>query len=230
MGIEPLIAAVASALAGSTIAVSIFSLVQDWVRRLLQMRALSRVRTADVLAASEIDRLGQLLFVDLGATSLADYTKNKGVRDSVQAAFDEVARFLGERSDESVGPVGPPSSESGGGAGPRGDAMPGRDLAWALGDRGDSWEALARARRALEMRLRALLTPEDRDRGARLGAGALLRLLNRRGAIDEGIADQLRYAVSVMNRGIHGDDVSQEETLEALWIVDRFLSTSRAMP
>ena len=90
---------------------------------------------------------------------------------------------------------------------------------------GESWNALARLRRYIEVTLREKAEQADIPPEKVSSVGPLLTLLEKRHLIDPQIAYDLRYPISVSNRAIHGQDVSQAEAEEAIFHAARILQS-----
>src|SRR5205823_154483 len=75
-------------------------------------------------------------------------------------------------------------------------------------ERGAIWDGLALLRRTIEANLRLLAHRGDVEVPERIGAGRMLSLLRQRQVIPEDVERNLRYAIDVANRGVHGLEVS----------------------
>ena len=80
---------------------------------------------------------------------------------------------------------------------------------------GAVWDGLAALRRGIEQQLVNLARERGLAIPQKYGAGALLQLLRQNDVLPQGVADELRDAVMIANRGVHGMDVGVEEALEA---------------
>lgn len=81
---------------------------------------------------------------------------------------------------------------------------------------GESWNALARLRRSIEITLNEIAEANGIIFN-RLSAGQLLNVLIRKKIIPIEAMSHLKYAISVCNQAIHGRDVSMNEAQEAVF-------------
>lgn len=191
-----------------------------------QALVLKRIRVESVIAESNLNSLGQLFVRDLGGTSMPSYVRDPQQRMEFRHAFNAVRDFIGEQH--------PPS----GVAAPEAMAPePAETIDWMRDSEpqtltaqralrevadGESWNALARMRRTLEMAV-AQRFEEAHGKQRRLAAGQLIAVAAKRGVIPRDAPDTLRYAISVANRAVHGEDVPPDVAVEAIVLIDRFL-------
>lgn len=215
------LAVISATLALSTSVVTLAGAASSRRATVARLSALKAVSAERAIGADSIDALGSLLIEGLGPTSLSSYIRNSQVRSEFQKVLDSVVQFLGGSgvAVESAPDHRAYSMQTGDSR--RVPADP--ELAKAVEslNQGEIWNALARSRRRLEVELRERLGGERR--GARLGAGGLLRLLVRSGDLDVGTSGALQYAVAVANRGVHGEDVDPGEAMEAIGIIEHFV-------
>lgn len=83
-------------------------------------------------------------------------------------------------------------------------------------ERGETLNALAQFRRALELAFRDILAREDRVPPRTSGAGQLLKTMQRKGLVPSGSDHHMSYAIAVANRAIHGEEMNVEQGREAI--------------
>jgi hypothetical protein len=191
-----------------------------------QRRLLQSLRVREIVEAADLESLGRLITADLGSTSLPNYVRHAEVRASFRGAFNAAREFIGE-----AGEPGDDRAEDGrdaydiDGTGETLGAEPlterGRR---ALRDvaAGQSWNALARMRRDLEIALRSRLDQAGTDR-RRMAAGQMLAVAAKEGVVPSEAVEPLRYAISVANKAVHGEDVPAGAAVESIVLIDRFL-------
>lgn len=201
-----------------SIATAILSRTLRWV---LDRRRTSSLDTSRELQNPDLIRLGSTLVDDLGAVSISSYARHGKVRREFTKALDEIRDYLSLDSSENPPIEGAHEPEIG-------SDQPDSRLRTAFRQvqSGETWNALAIMRRELELDLLGVLGEERMS--LRIGAGQLVNLAARRGLVSSDMQSQLRYAVHVANRAIHGEPVSSGEAEEALVIVDRFFSREEA--
>lgn len=222
MSFEALLAVVGAVLSVVTLVPAAVRSITQAAAFREQTRTLKSLRVSDVVETTDLHALGSLVVRDLGGTSMPNYVRHEEVRTRFRTAFNTAREFIGEmpeRESESL-----PESASA----PAEDHQVGERLSKsgerALQDvaEGESWNALARMRRELEI---ALASRVDRSvtRTRRMAAGQMLAVAAKQGAIPPESASPLRYALSVANRAVHGEEISADSAVEAVLIIDRFI-------
>lgn len=218
--------------ASTSIAVATLAALQGGIRSLAarislrdQRKKLASLRVREVLARADLHSLGSMIVDDLGATSIPNYVRHREVRDSFRNAFNAARGFIGEPSE-------PASKVAEAAVGPSAHDRPPfwRDdpvtkaATVALRDvaEGETWNALARMRREFELELAARL---DLDQGSRrpMAAGQLLAVAVKQGVVPADLASSIRYAISVANRAVHGEEVPPDAAVEAIYLIDTFI-------
>jgi hypothetical protein len=158
------------------------------------------------LVQGDLKGLGDYFFNTLGRLPLADYADDREARGIVSDAVRNVETF-----------VNPDSSSVSEGA----DALIRIDTRRIETDiaMGDFWGGLSRLRRRIELALRDVAMNADIP-VERMGPNQILQRLVRANAIPPGAEGSLRRAVSICNRGVHGEVVSGEEVEEALALAE----------
>lgn len=190
-----------------------------------QLEKLKKVRVDEVLREPSVQSLGGLLVDDLGKTSLPSYVRDPLARTEFRRAFNAVREYVG--TDAEILDKDEPSDGQPG--------LPDTNAAWArplttVGQKaigelnsGETWNALALMRRAVETTL-AERMPTSEAGPPRVGAGRLAGLAAKQGIISPQVAAELRYPISVANAAIHGEEVSPDAALEAIFIMDRAIN------
>jgi len=222
MSYELILAVLSSGAALLSVLVSTFGLVRRQVALLLDRRSLRNARTAEVLAEANLESLGKLLYETLGKTSVASFARDVQVQSKLQAALDSIREFVNQGGEEG----GSPESWEGVPDDSEGLGRTGTSEAAKAAEAGDSWSALARMRRDLEL---YLLRAMGRDRSqSKLTARQLLEIGKRYNYLEKRDFLRLTWAVRIANAAIHGEDVDVASVLEAIAFIDEF--TSRELP
>jgi hypothetical protein len=143
---------------------------------------------------------------------VAEYAENRAARTRVNTFLTKLQEFVGlsEATEE--------KSEA---------TVPSETLQMPVGDldlqkvesriqEGALWDALAALRRTIEVRLIDLARQHGLTIPLQPGAGRLLRLLRDRQVLSDDAAKSLQYAIEIANRGVHGANVTMDETIAAL--------------
>lgn len=225
MTFDVVLAIAASALAALSGATTLLSSAATSKAAKLQLEQLKKVRVDEVLGESSVRSLGGLLVEDLGKTSLPSYVRDPRVRTEFRRAFNAVREYVGtdaESGDEDEPVSGKPGIEDSGVAWARPLTSAGQRATSELNS-GETWNALALMRREIETALAELL-PTSGEGRPRVGAGRLVGLAARQGIISPQVAAELRYPIGVANAAIHGEEVSPDAALEAIFIMDRVIN------
>ena len=178
---------------------------------------------SSVLAEDDITKLGTYVDNVIGPFDMREYATDSEVERIVDAYIERVQEYIGAPEDikrereEAPPPDLPPAL---------GSQLP-HEFQPILQELrfGESWNALARLRRHIEMTLREKAEQADLPPEKVPSVGRLLTLLEKRDLIDSRIAHNLRYPISVSNRAVHGQDVSQAEAEEAIFHAARTLQS-----
>jgi len=168
------------------------------------------LRKADTEAAIEsadLPTLGFHLVERLGSASVRNYLSDEEVRGDFNRAFSAVRTYLGESPPDEA------RSEASLDDADNIHEAPNGTLLDQLSAE-DVWTPLARARRDLESALTEALSLPEVDR--RRSATQMLPLAEERQLLSTKQAAQLRAAVTVANRAIHGSPVSPDSAARAL--------------
>jgi hypothetical protein len=199
--------------------------IEQFRRTRAEARKLDKEFEADALQSNDIAKLGKYLYDNIGGTRVSIYVSDRAVRERVGQALSSVLAFLGPE-ETSITPEEAEEAEEAGQSRQAPELRERYSLEQAEGSEsmrqsleeirvGEVWNGLARMRRYIEVRLRAI-APEVPD-NTKLSLGQLLDLLIREGRIPIEIAQQLRYPIRVANSGIHGLDVDRGQAEEA-WV------------
>lgn len=190
-----------------------------WKRKLLQKVQEQKFQT--VLSSDDILSVGKYLDDNLGAIAISAYVQDRAIASRFDHLFARLSDYVGTtegmREEEAVSPpLGTTSAPP---------VVPEIQPVIHELETGERWNALARLRRLLELRLREYLAsrgvPDDKIRSA----GQMVRFALQHQLLDESLAHQLRYAIGVANRAVHGEEVSEAEAQEAVGIAQYALDS-----
>jgi|tagenome__1003787_1003787.scaffolds.fasta_scaffold20969968_3 hypothetical protein len=197
-----------------TIGITISDTLARSARRRKAADGLKEKEFARALEAADIDVLGSYLYDTLGSVEIEDIVADEGLSRKVRSVVTAAREYLGTdagEADESERPLFSGTGEV------RRTAFPEARMQLA---RGNVWNALASVRRDLEKALTQLAERRGLEIKRR-GLGSLIGELDRRGELPEGLVRDLRYATSVANRGVHGEDVEVGQATEAIDVAER---------
>jgi hypothetical protein len=226
--------AIASGLISATVAV-LTSLIHLLLARYIAKKKLRAAEEKDFQEALESDELlvlGNYLSSSLGRFTIHEYSTDENVRNRVNAMLSRLVEFIGsedvtpiKRATEQPGfssviedmpDLFPADSESPGKATPKArtfsdahDSEMAR-VAKSL-EEGEIWDALARLRRVIEVRLRGVALRNGIPLKNLRSAGQVLRVLRDRGLLSNETFESLNRAIGVCNQGIHGIEVPHNE-------------------
>jgi hypothetical protein len=177
-----------------------------------KLRDTQEAEFKSVLNSSKLENLGDYLENKLGKFTVDEYCRDTTVESRVEKILVSARHFLGTEIGKPSEIPKPPEIEP----------AESRPLPTSMQpvyrelQRGETWNALARLRREIEVILRKqakkkkILPPKIRS------AGKLVRELAQQEIIDPNIANQLSYAIQVANQAIHGYDVTENEAETAV--------------
>jgi hypothetical protein len=172
---------------------------------------LDKSKEDEVLRSTDINKLGEYLYNNVGRARISSYVRDENVRDRVARTLETIIDFLGTEEVKVDAATTPPSQVN------VGMSSTDDEMQKALNDirHGEVWNGLSRLRRHIEMQLRRVL-PNIAE-GRRLSAGQLLNNLTRTELISAQGAAMLRHAINVANAGIHGEDIDPSQAEDA-WL------------
>jgi hypothetical protein len=175
-----------------------------------KLRAADEQRFQSALNSDSLDELGHYLDDVIGNFSTSQYAENPKVRTRVNSFVARLEDFVGKPQDIPPEPAMPPHVEV------VQDIDPTLQDVQRRIERGAIWDGLALLRRTIEANLRLIAHRNAVEVPERIGAGRMLSLLRQRQVIPEDVERNLRYAIDVANRGVHGLEVSPGEASEAV--------------
>lgn len=175
----------------------------------------------DALQSDDLITLGRYLDENIGAFDISEYVADDVVADRINKYLSRIQVFLGtdtevdeEEKVESPLDSGEPSETLAPVA--LGFPEPFPELFEEL-TTGVTWNALAKLRRHLEIKLREIAESRGFKEKHLRSVGQIILNLARSKSINRVALERLRYSASVCNRAIHGRDVSDSEAMEAMW-------------
>ena len=173
-----------------------------------------------VLNSNDISVLGTYLDKTLGQFNIHEYTTSTKVEEKVNKYLEKIQGYVGtkEKIEEEVAPekIAPVEEPAEGFT---------NELQTILDELriGEPWNALARLRRHIEMRLRDIALRQGYKERHLKSAGQILKILYERKYIDPESYELLRYSISLCNRAIHGVDISENEAEQAVFLGSKAL-------
>jgi hypothetical protein len=215
--IPDLVLSVAAAIFGN-IAASVVRAIKSFVEARRKLAEVKETQFASALNSDSLKVLGAYLDGPIASFAVKEYAHNRDVRERVNTFLARLEDFVGAR-DEPRESLATPEAR------PLPPELADPELARIETqiEEGHLWDALAALRRTIELRLAGLASEHGVAKGPGQGAGRLLSVLSQRGIIAPDLAEGLRYAVNVANRGVHGLDVTTDETVSALAVASRAL-------
>ena len=178
------------------------------------LKRAKKLRLQQVLESADLTEVGRYMDDVVGNFSLGEYVSNSEATQTIDACLVRLENFVGTNVEKPAEATkAPPSSKPEKGLPSAPEEI--RAALETLGA-GEPWNALARVRRYLEIRLRDFARQNEAIGNQPLSAGQLVSLLTRKGLLEPQTESSLRYAISICNRGIHGLDINLREAEEAI--------------
>ncbi len=177
-----------------------------------KLREAQKQRFQSVLESDNLIVVGSYLDEVIGNCNVYEYVSNRNVSKTVDSYLEKLRFFVGAdteveqqiRETKTPPKIKVPSSVS--------DEF---DKVLTELRSGEVWNALARLRRHIEITLRGIAKAKDIQLGRSPSAGYLLNALFRSGLISKDVFSNLKYAITVCNKAIHGLEVNWSEAEEA---------------
>lgn len=218
------ISSIAVVFASSLIATNVWMLIKSVIKHFQYQKALRKEEFKKVIGSYKIDVLGGYLYQNLGKISVYEYAKDGEEAEKLHKYLSRIADMLSADEDgEKSSTTSAQSSQINAGLPDARDFLTlSQDLRAALNEikTGEVWNGLARVRRDLEIKIfqvaEANKIPVNKN-----SLGSLLMYLGKSGIISEDAIGNLRWALSIANRAIHGNDISRIDAEEAFWVIAR---------
>ena len=196
-----------------SIASAIGRAVGAYITQRRKLKEATEMQFRRVLSSDDLSEIGSYLDDVIGEFEIAEYVGNPTVSQRVDAYIEKLTEFV--QAD-----FKPVEEEEAPERAPLGEALPpvGDELSRVLEElrEGDAWNALARLRRHMEIRLRQVASRHDIMAGQQTSAGRLVESLYRAQVLDEPTRWRFLYAISICNRAIHGLDISMDDAEKAI--------------
>lgn len=197
---------------GASTAAEVAKAIKSWYDARQKLRLADEQSFRNALASDSLSELGRYLDNAIGEFSIGEYSQNRRVRSRVNNFFSRLEDYVGKREEVTSPQVTPP---------PKAEPVVGAidselDAVESRIQRGAIWDGLSALRRIIEKRLITLASQNGITLPERLGAGGILRFLHQRELLSNDVLQELRFAIDVANRGVHGLDVGSDEAFEAL--------------
>lgn len=179
-----------------------------------QLKAMEERIFDNVLMSDDVAELGRYLDETLGTLTISEYCGNREMARRADSYISRIGDFVGtateiaQEKQETEQPEPRASSEE-----------MSVEFAKVVDDLrgGEVWNALARVRRHVELRLKERAGAVGITVEGHSSAGRLLTYLERNEAIQHAAAKRLRYAIAICNRAIHGEEVTLDEAESAVY-------------
>lgn len=206
-----LLIALLSGLGAATVAELVKALT-NWYEARQKLQLADEQSFRNALASDSLSELGGYLDNAIGKFSIGEYSQNRRVRSRVNDFVSRLEDYVGTREELTSPEVEPP---------PKAERVFGAidselDAVESRIQQGAIWDGLSALRRIVERRLTTIASQNGITLPERLGAGRMLRFLHQRELVPNDALGELKFAIDVANRGVHGLDVENDEALEAL--------------
>jgi len=192
-----------------------------WQQR--KLKALKKIEFKNVLSSSDIKVLGNYLDNEIGQMTISDYVDNNEINKRINTFINKLTQFIG--TEEQIKREEEPEIKTiekfeqktfkefpyHGKLGVEFDKII-DELFW-----GESWNALARLRRYIEITLKEIGAKNKLNFEKIYSITQMIDLLVKHNIIDLIVANDLRFPVKVSNKAIHGQDLQKGQAEEAIY-------------
>jgi hypothetical protein len=216
-------------ISGTSVAAGLISVIGSLISLLLSnykkrsaLTAVEEQPLERVLRSSEIVPLGRYLDTTLSKVTVSQYTSSETISAQVDQYIERIRDFVGTTEEVQAQQIAKQQPEPV----PLWTLEIPSELQPVLDELkdGESWNALARLRRLIELHLRDVAKTRRLRIEKVRSAGQLVDLLEKDRYLDSDSANDLRYAIQISNRAVHGLDVTREEAEGAIAHAVRALS------
>lgn len=177
------------------------------------LNTVSQDKIENILATDNIKILGDYLTNSLEVVTIAQYSLDKKVSKNVNIFLKKIRNYLLTQSEVEKLEI-PDKVED------RYIEYPQIPEEFApiideLVD-GEAWNALAKLRRFLELHFKRIAKENNIDVRKSKSVSQLLNLLYKMELVSPYSFDNLKYAINISNKAIHGVDISREEADKAI--------------
>jgi hypothetical protein len=186
------------------------------------LRAAEREHFEEILASTDIDKVGHYIDDVIGDFNVLEYVANKDVARRVNSCIAKLTAYVGTEEDVLKEQLRAPSPPE------RARAEVGAydvDLHVQVAE--NVWNALAALRRTLEIELRGLGERHGIRPHRAMGAGGWVKILRDRELLPPRVAEDLTYSIPVLNQAVHGFDVPLDQAKEVVYLVMRSIHAIR---
>lgn len=179
-----------------------------------KLKLAQEARFQKVLESNSIVELGSYMDDIIGKFQIREYGENETIRKKVDSYLEKIQNFVGTREDIEQEPAieKPPQLTT-----QLMEELPEQfQTVYTELQTGEPWNALAKLRRIIEVRLVNLAGASDIKIVKRYGAGNILKILTDRKLIEQQTVKRLQFAISLSNKAIHGENVSFEDAKMAI--------------
>ncbi|TGM85594.1 hypothetical protein [Leptospira licerasiae] len=211
---------VLSAFAASVSGVSTaFSYTFQKISEIRNLKSIKKQSLDSIIDSANIDVFRDYLDNTIGKITIQDYVHNHQIHNLVNEYFDQLSHFLEPENDIDKVIKKPKGSK----VVKEIESTDEFIRIQAEYEQGELWNSLARLRRHIEITLKAYLRNKDVKIEGVLSAGIVLNMLKKRDLITNIDFDTLKYILSVCNKAVHGESVSQLDAHDSIYLASSVL-------
>lgn len=235
--LENQISLLAAVLSVISIIAAIISSIKNLISQRKSLKELKKKQLETILDSSDIISLGNYLDNDIGELSISDYVDNKELTKKVDSLIARLTRFVGTEEEMEVEKEEQEEFEK---QHTKHELIKEFPFTGKVGEEfdkiinelylGESWNALARLRRYIEILLRNIAQENGLEVKRVYSVNKLIEMLWKRKLIDADVANNLKYPIHVSNRAVHGQELKDGEAEEAIhhaaYAIEKLINTA----
>lgn len=217
MSIISVIASILGLLSAST---TILSSLFSYFKQRKTLEEIDSKLFKQAIASADIKQLGNYLDKNIGNVTIKEFSTNQNIQKKVNHYIQSIITFIG--TEEDIKKTGVESHET--------EIVNNNDIPKDFYPiikelrLGQPWNALAQLRRHIEISLRDFLKQYSIETKEFMPITQTLSMLGSMNLISSSSIRDLKYAVSICNRAVHGIDTSIPEAEEAIQMAIRALN------
>lgn len=215
----------ATSLGSLSVVITILALINESLKQKNKLKVLNSKEFETILDTSDIKILGKYLDNEIGQMTISDYVDNESINQKIQTFINKLTRFVG--TEEQIDKEKSEQIEIDKDLDFDQQKLKDFPFKGKLGEEfdkilselfyGEAWNALARLRRFIEIKLRDLCLQNNIPVEKMYSISHMIELLKRHEVIELDVARNLKYPVHVSNKAIHGQDLKKGEAEEAIF-------------
>ncbi|KQO33214.1 hypothetical protein ASF10_19260 [Flavobacterium sp. Leaf82] len=200
--------------------VTVFSFFLNYIKQQKTLEEIDNKLFKQALESGDIKKLGSYLDKNIGNVTIKEFSTNSKIQKKVNNYIQNIISFIGTEEDIKKADTKLHKQE----------IIHDNDNIKVPNEfypfikelqLGQPWNALAQLRRHIEINLREILKSYNIETKEFISISQMLSILDSMNLIPTSYIQDLKYAVAICNKAVHGIDISLPEAEEAIQVTIR---------